>query len=102
MTLTLQERTVLVKWFYRKGYPATEALLKSWSLKGLRNGPLSSLGLINMIKKLEARVLMQPFELKLHESGSLTSTGKQRKFHHAISLTVHKERCQQSEKRSTH
>lgn len=54
MTLTLQERALLVKLFYQNGDSATEALRKFRSLKRLRKGPLSSQGLTNMITKFEA------------------------------------------------
>ncbi|GFV94814.1 hypothetical protein TNCV_1028121 [Trichonephila clavipes] len=54
MTLTLQERGLLVELFYQNGDPATEALSKFQSLKCLRKGPLSSQDLINMIRKFEA------------------------------------------------
>ena len=42
MTLTRQERALLVKLFYQNGDFATETLRKFRSLKWLRNGPLTS------------------------------------------------------------
>ncbi|GBM15129.1 hypothetical protein AVEN_242170-1 [Araneus ventricosus] len=55
MTLSLKDRALLVKLFYKNGDCAAIALKKFRTLKGLRSGsgPMTAFGLKNMIGKFE-------------------------------------------------
>ena len=58
MTLSLQERALLVKLLNQNGESTTEALQKFRSLKWLRKCPSTSQGLVNMIKKFEGTEIL--------------------------------------------
>ncbi|GBN39361.1 hypothetical protein AVEN_258416-1 [Araneus ventricosus] len=55
MTLSLKDRALLVKLYYKNGDCAAIPLKKFWTLKGLRSGsgPMTTFGLKKMIDKFE-------------------------------------------------
>ncbi|GBN57629.1 hypothetical protein AVEN_214645-1 [Araneus ventricosus] len=63
MTISLKDRVLLVKLFYKNGDCPAIALKKFWSLKGLRSGsgPMTAFGLKKMIDKFEE---LGSFDLK--------------------------------------